>query len=351
MLENHLIASMDDFFHIFQNKTSKILLLVSEESDFNHSRLAEYKGEVYGAIFPQVIYGEKHFTDVMVAIELKQSAKVTLMHFDSFSKSNIEVDGSDILVFVDGLSLGVTEFLEELYESTQVKNNILGGGAGKLSLRQEPVLFSKESIIQDGALIIMDSWHFSVAVSNSWEKISGPHIVTDASKRELHSLDFSDAFDVYKGVVEKDSGESFSTTDFFELSKFYPLGLSSISGELVVRDPIYRNDGTLVLVGDIDKSSIVYILKGEKEKLLKAARHAAEEAISRQDDLSNVFLIDCISRALVLENDLDKEINGVIEGIHNDQITLLGVLSVGEIANVNEGYIDFYNKTCVIGAF
>jgi hypothetical protein len=105
------------------------------------------------------------------------------------------------------------------------------------------------------------------------------------------------------------------------------------------------------LVGDIDKSSIVYILKGENEALVKAAGDAAEEAVSKQDSLHNIFVIDCISRTLVLENDFEKELAFIAEHIPDDDITMLGVLSVGEIANVNEGYIDFYNKTCVIGAF
>ncbi|MDM5270980.1 FIST C-terminal domain-containing protein [Sulfurovum sp. zt1-1] len=351
MLKNYLISSLDDFFHIFQNSSNKVFLLVGEDSDFEHSRLTEYKGEVYGAIFPQVIYGNKHFTDAIIAIELSESTNVVLTAFNSFSSSDIELDGSDILVFVDGLSSGVTNFLEELYESTEIKNNILGGGAGKLTLKQEPVLFSKEYLIQDGALIITDSWHFSVAVSNSWEKISGPHLVTEADKLELYTLDFRDAFEVYKEVVEKDSGKSFSNVDFFELSKFYPLGLSRVNGELVVRDPIYRKDGTLVLVGDIDKSSIIYILKGEKEKLLNAAKSAAVNAISNQDNFQNVFMADCISRVLVLESDYERELEFVVQSIDNDEVTLLGVLSLGEIANVNEGYIEFYNKTCVIGAF
>lgn len=324
---------------------------MGEESDFDHNRLAEYSGEVYGAIFPQVIYGDNHYSNVIVAVELNDSASVLLTDFESFNSSKAVLDGSDMLVFVDGLSTGVTDFLEELYESIEARNTILGGGAGKLTLKQEAVLFSKEQRIQDGALIITDSFRFTVAVSNCWEKISGPHIVTDADKLELHALDFRDAFDVYREVVEKDSGKSFSKETFFELSKYYPLGLSSIDGELVVRDPIHRKDGTLVLVGDIDKNSIVYILKGEKEKLIYAARSAAKEAISKQDNLQNVFMIDCISRALVLGSDFKREINGVVESIQSDQVTLFGVLSLGEIANVNEGYIDLYNKTCVIGAF
>jgi hypothetical protein len=259
-------------------------------------------------------------------------------------------EGSDMLVFVDGLSSGITGFLEALYESTGITDTILGGGAGKLSFTQEPVLFSKHEMIQDGALILKDSWYFSVAVSNFWEKISGPHIVTAAEKHELQALDFRDAFDVYREVVEQDSGKSFEETGFFQLSKFYPLGVSHINGELVVRDLIYRKDSSMVLVGDIDKSSVAYILKGEKEELINAAISAAEKAISKQENLHNVFMVDCISRALVLEDDFNREIHGVEESIQDDKITLFGVLSVGEIANVNEGYIDFYNKTCVIGA-
>ena len=54
---------------------------------------------------------------------------------------------------------------------------------------------------------------------------------------------------------------------------------------------------------------------------------------------------------LFLEDSFQEELQAVTRSISGTNITLFGVLSLGEIANTNRDYIDFYNKTCVIGAF
>lgn len=351
MLKSHLISSLDEFLQMFHKSSKRILLLVGEECDFEHNLLSRYSGEVYGAIFPQVIFEQKNYTNAIVAIELSEKTNVTLNSFDNFKYRDIDENKSDILVFVDGLSAGITDFLESLYESTQIETNILGGGAGKLTLKQEPVLFTKDEIIQDGALIVTGLWNFSVSVKHGWERISDPHIATDAEKIELHALDYEDAFEVYRREIEENSGNRFTDNNFFDIAKSYPLGISTVNDEIIVRDPIYRKDGSLILVGDIDQNSIVYILKGEKEKLINAAYRAAQEAVSKYENVQNLLMIDCISRVLFLGNDFDLELQAVAQSIQNRDVMMFGVLTLGEIANVNEDYIDFYNKTCVIGAF
>ena len=58
-----------------------------------------------------------------------------------------------------------------------------------------------------------------------------------------------------------------------------------------------------------------------------------------------IFLIDCISRALFLGDDFIDEIKAVSEA----NTPMIGALSLGEIANNGREYLEFYNKTCVVG--
>ncbi len=58
-------------------------------------------------------------------------------------------------------------------------------------------------------------------------------------------------------------------------------------------------------------------------------------------------MIDCISRVLFLEDSFVKEIDSVSNIIGD--LPLVGALTLGEIANKSDTYIDFYNKTCVVG--
>jgi len=351
MQKAYLVKSMDEFIDSFKDSNQNLLLLVAEHCNFEHARLCEINPKVSGAIFPQVIYEDKNYDNVMVVIDLGKNAKVTLSSFEDFNKIKIDKNADDIILFLDALSNNITNFLEDLYELTSIHTNIIGAGAGKLTLKQEKVLFTKESIIQDGALLVTNSWHIKTSVRHGWEPIAGPLIASNVQSTLLHSLDYKDAFEVYKEIVEKDSKLIFNENNFFDIAKSYPLGISRLNDEILVRDPIAREKNSLVLVGDMDNNSVVYILKGDKEKLIESAKTATKEAVSKKETLRGIFIIDCISRVLFLEDDFREELYTIRENINTDNAIIFGVLSLGEIANTNNDYIDFYNKTCVIGAF
>ena len=57
------------------------------------------------------------------------------------------------------------------------------------------------------------------------------------------------------------------------------------------------------------------------------------------------LLIDCVSRALFLEDNFAQEVGAICE----KYVPLIGVLSLGEISNSGKDYMEFYNKTCVVG--
>lgn len=351
MVEIHFIETMDMFLQNFRNSTKALLLLVAESCDFRHGRLSEIKSSVYGAVFPQIIYQHEQYSSGMVVIELQEDAEVFLCAFDQCDFPTPRSGKDNLMVFVDGLSAGITEFLERVYESTSMQTNIIGAGAGKTTFKQEPVLFSQEKIIQDGALVVSAQWDFSVQAMHGWEAVSKPLIASRVDKNILQMIDYAEAFGIYKSVVESDSNRLFDENDFFDLAKAYPLGISKIGGEIVVRDPVAKKGNSLVLVGEMEKNSIIYVLKGEDKKLIEAARNAAQAALSKKKGAEALFVIDCISRALFLEEAFEKELQAIHESVGGRDVKVFGVLSIGEIANSNREYIDFYNKTCVAGAF
>jgi len=351
MQKAYLVNSMNEFIDAFKDSKQNLLLLVAEHCDFEHSKLCTINPKVSGAIFPQVIYEDKNYDNVMVVVDLGENTKVTLSSFEDFNKTKIDKNADDIILFLDALSNNITSFLEDLYELTSIHTNIIGAGAGKLTLKQEKVLFTKESIIQDGALLLTNTWHIETSVKHGWETIAGPLIANNVQNTLLHSLDYKDAFEVYKEIVEKDSKLVFDENNFFDIAKSYPLGISKLNDEILVRDPIAREKNSLVLVGDMDNNSVVYILKGDKKRLIESAKIAAKEASSKKEVLRGIFIIDCISRVLFLEDEFREELYTIRKNINTDKAITFGVLSLGEIANTNNDFIDFYNKTCVIGAF
>ena len=59
------------------------------------------------------------------------------------------------------------------------------------------------------------------------------------------------------------------------------------------------------------------------------------------------MFIDCISRVLFLEKDFEKE----LAAVYDPKYPLFGALTIGEIANNKHDYLEFYNKTSVVGSF
>lgn len=187
----------------------------------------------------------------------------------------------------------------------------------------------------------------SLSIEHGWHKFAGPFIVTGAYDNTMTTLNYKPAFEVYREVVEEDSGQKFGVNNFFDLAKAYPFGLDRISGDVVVRDPLFRQGKALVCVGDVPINHIIYILKGDVDHLLEASRRCVQIIPADQLPLM-ALLFDCISRALFLQERFAEEINTIHQALPCG-VPLVGGLSLGEIADGGNTCLELFNKTLVLG--
>lgn len=329
----------------------RYLLVVAEKSDFPFEMLKNLPPLV-GAIFPRIVFEQQSYDKGFILAKLNKNTSAFIVEEmdKDFSAQDLEKLNSFFLI-VDGLSSHIGSFLEKFFEEIKEDAKFIGGGAGKLTLVQESVIFSNHFQAQDAAIIVGSYDYIGVGVKHGWKEIQGPFMATQTQKCVLQKINYVNAFDFYKEVVEKDCGKSLREDNFFEIAKSYPLGISRYSKEPVVRDPIMTNGEDIILVGDMDSSSIISLLKGDNDSLVDAAKIAAKNAIQslEKDMAKNAVIVDCISRFLFLEEDFEKElINIKTQFPQNSQFW--GVLTLGEIANESKENIEFYNKTCVVGA-
>lgn len=363
--------NIEEFILDTKESNKEYFLLVAENCGFDFDRIKNSEIKFFGAIVTQVIFDEKNYDNALIACEIENENIALIRNLEEPQLREEDYkDIKSVLVLLDGLSSNITNFLDSLFNALPIDIEILGGGAGKLTLQQEPVIFTNEGIFQNAALLITMKTKLFVGVENGWEYLEGPFMVTSAEKNILKSLNFMNAFEVYKSVVEKDcsveyhnayetyksvvekeAGKVFTDDNFFELSKSYPLGIVKFDKEIIVRDPISKDEnGNMVLVGDIEQNSTVNILKGNKDSLISSSGNAILNALrsrSNNDEIKNVLLFDCISRSIFLEEDFKKELKEIKQHIPNN--ILCGALTLGEIANNGNEYINFYNKTCVVG--
>jgi hypothetical protein len=316
---------------------------------------------VFGGVFPRIIHDRQALEHGALVIGLAFEARCGVIpglsdpggdYFGTILELFGEMDPTEqtMFVFVDGLSTRITALIDALFNSLGLLPNYIGGGAGSLSFQQKPCLFTNQGLLQDAAILALANTRSSIGVAHGWAPVSDAYKVTEADRNTVISLNWRPAFEVYKEVVEAHSGRSFAAEPFFDLAKSYPLGIAKLDAEMIVRDPIILDGTKLVCVGEVAEGGHVHILSGNLDSLVAGATHArqlAERRISGDGgaDRSMLF-VDCISRVLFLEQDFERELQAVDVGL-----PMAGALTLGEIANTGDAYLEFYNKTSVVGIF
>ncbi len=349
---------------IVADKTVKgLLILACDANGFVPDDLDEIlKGvpvPLFGGVFPAIIHGKDRLEKGVIVAGISMEPNIHIIH----SLSDMSVDYDDVIdeqipetgktktmfVFVDGISRRISALVDSLFNAFGSEFNYIGGGAGSLSFVQKPCLFTNEGLIQDSALLAMVDMDSGVGVSHGWEEIGGPYRVTESDRNVIKTLDLRPAFQVYREAVESHSNEVFKEGNFLDIAKRYPFGISKLGTEKIVRDPfVLGEDDYLTCVGEVPKGAYVDILTGDVSSLVDAASKArtlGENAFKTKSANKTILFIDCISRVLFLEDEFGQELNAV----STEATPLIGALTLGEIANSGKDYLEFYNKTSVIG--
>jgi len=313
----------------------------------------------FGGIFPGLIYGNRRYEEGVIITRMKAKSRphlVTGLDGDKFTIPAFEEleDTSSRLtaiVLVDGLTSNISGFLSSLFNKLGSVVNYLGGGGGSLSLVQQPCLFTNEGVFQDAAIVTIVDAESELGVKHGWELVQGQFVATKTEKNIVRELNWQNAFEVYKAVVEQDSGKEIRPDNFFDVAKAYPFGISREGEEYIVRDPLMVNEnGALICVGEVPENTVLDILKGNTESLIHAAKTAATCCDVSDIQVKQALVFDCISRVLFLEEEFNREINEVYQVVQqiNQEVLPQGVLTLGEISS-HQGYLEFLNKTIVIG--
>jgi hypothetical protein len=312
--------------------------------------------QVFGGLFPQVLHGMERLEHGVVAVGLPEAVKLTVIEglsdpetdfVDAIERAFPDIgEGGTMFVLVDGFSRRISALIDALFDTFGLGINYLGGGGGSLSLVQKPCVITPSGLKQDAALLAYLDRPSGVGVAHGWGAISTAFRVTEANSNTVISLDWRPAFEVYREIVESHSKQRFGDDNFFAIAKSYPLGIAKLGNEVVVRDPIMAHGNHLVCVGEVPVGTFVQILHGNQDTLMAAAVHARESAQhsfgTGQPSLE--LFVDCISRVLFLEGDFDLE----MKAARIPDLPMVGVLSIGEIANSGQDYLEFYNKTAVV---
>ncbi len=310
----------------------------------------------FGGVFPGLIYEDQSYRQGCLLKKFKAVAPPVLFP-DLAADPALETDSFDLspdasrytaITFVDGLASSLSPFLESLNNLIGDRVTFIGGGAGTLALKSRPCVFSAEGYCANAAVCCIVENEISLSVRHGWQKLAGPYIATRADGNRVYTLNWQKVGDVYQPAVTADSGRDFSKEDFFDIAKGYPFGMIRENAEDVVRDPIGLGaSGELICVGEVPAHTLLYLLKGEKDGLIRAAEEAAR-ACTTPAGAGEAFIVDCISRKLFLGDEFREEL-AVLNDALPAGIRPEGVLSLGELSSYSSGLLEFFNKTVIVG--
>lgn len=309
----------------------------------------------WGAVVPYLIKDKTIIEDGVMVMPLAQGASFAFTcdmrcsSADIASRMDIS-DGIDsLLLFVDGLSPYMDPFITA-FDTCSGGLAVLGTGVGCKDFTQRPVVFDREGLYQDRALVVGTGMRLQIAAKHGWRTIHGPIVVTRAEENILHELNGQPAFDVYRNILRSLENVEIGREDFFDVAKSYPFGVStSRGGEIIIRDPFMANeDGSLTIVSSVKNEDTLYVMKGEKAELIDSSRRLSREAFAQATG-RQAILFDCISRVLFLEDDFTQEIEAVFVNSGKPDLSVLGITSIGEITNIGHDEIKIMNKTTLLG--
>ena len=340
-----------------------ILLFVGEETPFDYKQLQPLLKtmdiEVWGGIFPEVIYNGSLYKQGVVGCAFQSPVSIEVIKDldkfkGNFSEDFVSTNTRTLLIFTDAYTDNIPLLIETLYENNFKETVFIGGSAGSIINIDQPSLFTCDDIFTGGAIIAAAQDFMSVGISHGWQPISEPVVASSVDKKILKSINFEPAFEYYKKIIEQDAGIQLTADRLLDVAKSYPLGMLKYDGEIILRVPFsVGEENSLLLASEMPENSVLVVTKGYPDKLIAAAGTAAEQAkIAFESKMKispgKALIIECLARALFLEDRFNDELK-IIANKTGSDVFLFGFLSLGEIASTGDKYIELHNKTVVVG--
>jgi hypothetical protein len=332
----------------------KLVFIAEKSAHYAKKLIASFNShqiKIFGGIYPTIFFNKQKYDEGFLILSLPMAEHVLTLSALDDSTFNIDFTLENIntaILLTDGLMEQTDTFLRKVYSKFGNEMNIVGGGAGFMSLTQQPCLFTNDGIFKDCGILALLKNKSKIGVKHGWEVFDGPFIATSTQKNVIIELNWRPAFEVYKEAIENNSTYIFKTDNFFEIAKRFPFGIYKEGTEYIVRDPFVLNDdNSITCISEIPENSTLQILTGNPDTLIQAAMEVAKMTNSVFNENSNFLIFDCISRVMFLNDRFKDELEVIGKVYCTDKIEIFGVATLGEIASDGMGFVEFYNKTIV----
>jgi len=346
--------------------TRGLLILSCDGNDFKPDRLDPIlKGigvPLVGGCFPGILFEDGAYEKGSIVVGLPSKPEVLVVEdmsssgdrvADAISGSQIgSADSGTVLVIVDGLSPRVNSLLESVFNELGLIFRYLGGGAASLELKPKPSVMTNEGLKQDCAVLAHLPLRSGIGIAHGMQSAGGPYKITDASLNVVRTIDYQPAADFYRSMISQSPDYSDEIKGVLGTDAHFSLGLNRYDAERVILEPIReRDDGSLVFMAEVRSGEFVNVMRVTEEAMIKSAGVAlthALESFGSDERPNTVISFDCISRKMFLGEKFGRELAQICAA----GLTHVGALTCGgEIGSNGKDFLDYHNRTCVVGVF
>lgn len=258
-----------------------------------------------------------------------------------------------VMVLSDGAKVNGSELVNGINKYIQNKVPVTGGLAGD-GTDFNVTLVGLNDNASCGKIVAIAFYSFHLTIAHGsmggWERFGPERTVTSSLANQLFEINNENALEVYKKYLGTYAEGLPGSALLFPLS----VKLSSAS-EPVVRTILSINALTksMVFAGDVPEGSQVRFMKANFDKLIDAAREAAQQTfISKKISSPRLaILISCVGRKIILDTRTEEEVEAVSE-VFGENTLLTGFYSYGEISPFsNNTKCELHNQTMTITTF
>jgi len=183
--------------------------------------------------------------------------------------------------------------------------------------------------------------------SGGWDVFGPQRRITRAKANVLYELDGKPALDLYKRYLGPEEAERLPGS-----ALLFPLRISPADKpeQAVVRTVVGvdENARTMTFAGDMPEGYCAQLMRGNFDRLIQGAAHAAEQAHDDSEGERVAILVSCIGRKLLLGQRIHEEVEAV-RNVLGGSTHLAGFYSYGEVSpHEITGSAELHNQTMTI---
>ncbi len=327
------------------------LLIIAQHSKLSHYAI-NHSSDIYAVIFPAVIYGNKLYDNGVLVCELAKETVIMHSGYKNESYNEVLTKSRSVLLFVYWLNPSIYESLDRIFSYTSEDVSIMGAGCGRTSRDYNGIITKNGLDLHEDVLVLTSSQKLSIGVKHSVAFHNGYYIARTEYGNKITTINGTNAAPFYINMIKKYFDEDVTPENIFSIGVKYPIGLGATRGEHPIRVPVAIEGESIIVGGPMDREHTISLMCANSKTLLEASSLAMMEVKKEVGDVAQkeCFIIEGAGRQISLGERFSEELESIASNfLHPTQC--YGILSLGEIANSSDKYIEYSNEACVIGVF